>query len=426
MSQRYGANTDQQNRGSNPTSGDPVKDSTFLKRVVLRNYKSIKHCDVTLGPLTYIVGPNGSGKSNFLDALRFVADGLRTTLDHALRERNGIKEVRRRSAGHPTHFMIDLGFQLTSGETGKYGFQIGSRPEGGFVVQWEKCRIHPHSALQQEAFYEVRSGHVESSVSTPPAAVEDRLYLVSASGLKEFRPVYDAFSRMGFYNLNPAVIRELQPPDAGELLSRDGANLASVLAQVEKRHADLKKRIEEYLEHVVPGIVGVSSKVIASRETIEFRQQVAGSRDGFLAASMSDGTLRALAILVALLQAGNGGASRVPLVGIEEPEAGLHPAAAGLLRDCFQEAIGQTQVLITSHSPDLLDDVGIDMESILAVAAEEGITMISRPDKASREALRQRLFTAGELLRMNQLAPEPSEDQDQGLEQGILDLGDER
>ncbi|WP_343414230.1 AAA family ATPase [Candidatus Amarolinea dominans] len=56
-----------------------MRDATFLRRVVLQNYKSIAGCDVQLGPLTFLVGPNGAGKSNFLDALRFVADALRTS-----------------------------------------------------------------------------------------------------------------------------------------------------------------------------------------------------------------------------------------------------------------------------------------------------------------------------------------------------------
>jgi len=79
-----------------------MSNAAFLTRVVVKNYKSIAACDVDLRPLTILVGPNGAGKSNFLDALRFVADGLRTSLDHAFRERGGIGEVRRRSGGHPT------------------------------------------------------------------------------------------------------------------------------------------------------------------------------------------------------------------------------------------------------------------------------------------------------------------------------------
>lgn len=57
----------------------------FVRRVRLQNYKSIARCDLELHPLTFLVGRNGSGKSNFLDALSFVADSLRTSLGHAMR-----------------------------------------------------------------------------------------------------------------------------------------------------------------------------------------------------------------------------------------------------------------------------------------------------------------------------------------------------
>jgi predicted ATPase len=61
----------------------------FLRRVKIRNYKSIGKSDVELGRLNVLVGRNGSGKSNFLDALRFVVDGLQTSLDHAIKARGG-------------------------------------------------------------------------------------------------------------------------------------------------------------------------------------------------------------------------------------------------------------------------------------------------------------------------------------------------
>ena len=70
-----------------------------ITRVMLKNYKSIASCDVPLGPLTLLVGRNGSGKSNFLDALSFVADCLRTTLEQGLRERGGVAAVSRRTGG---------------------------------------------------------------------------------------------------------------------------------------------------------------------------------------------------------------------------------------------------------------------------------------------------------------------------------------
>jgi hypothetical protein len=94
-------------------------------------------------------------------------------------------------------------------------------------------------------------------------------------------------------------------------------------------------------------------------------------------------------------------------VGIEEPEIALHPAAAGLLRDGLREASRSTQVIVTSHSGDLLDDDQIDADSILAVYAEGGATHIAPLDRAGRTALLNRLYTPGELLRMDQLRPDP-------------------
>ena len=109
--------------------------SVFIRRVVLQNYLSIAKCSVSLGPLTFLVGQNGSGKSNFLDALRFVTDALASSPEHALRERGGINEVRRRSSGHPTHFGIRLEFDLGNGQSGHYAFRIGAKADAGFEIQ---------------------------------------------------------------------------------------------------------------------------------------------------------------------------------------------------------------------------------------------------------------------------------------------------
>jgi predicted ATPase len=378
-----------------------MSNAAFLTRAVVKNYKSIAACDVDLRPLTFLVGPNGAGKSNFLDALRFVADGLRTSLDHAFRERGGIGEVRRRSGGHPTHFGARLEFALPSGGVGGYGFRIGAKPNG-FEVLSEECVLRPPEALASESRFTVTAGQVSSTVPGP-AAASDRLYLVSASGLPEFRPAYDSLSNMGFYNLSTERIRDLQMPDAGELLARDGGNLAAVLDLIGKRRPELKARIEEYLAKVAPGIQGVDAIALGPRETLQFRQEAAGGDSPwrFLAANMSDGTLRALGVLVALFQTGP-----APLVGLEEPEAGLHPAAVSVLLDAMFAAGETRQVLVTSHSPDLLDSSRLETDSILAVVAEAGNTYVGPLDAVGREALRKRLYTAGELLRLDQLRPE--------------------
>jgi predicted ATPase len=377
-------------------------DPVFIDRVILRNFRSIASCELALGPVTFLVGANGAGKSNFLDALRLISDALNTSLDHALRERGGIQEVRRRSSGHPTHFGVRVEFRLSPGSSGYFAFEVSAKPRGDFAVKREDCQLG-------EAFYSVREGVVaRSSMAVAPPASADRLYLVNAAGLPEFRPVLDALAHMGFYNVNPARIRGLQSPDKGELLARDGSNLASVTAHMERVDPAAKQRIEEYLGRVVPGVVGFEHKAVGHMETVQFRQRVEGSADPwrFPAINMSDGTLRATAVLVALFQPG--GTESVRFVGIEEPETALHPAAAGILRDCIFEASRNVQVVVTSHSADLLDDAEIPPDAIRAVEARDGNTLLSPLDAASRAALRDRLYTAGELLRMNQLGPDDS------------------
>ncbi len=379
----------------------------FLTRVVLRNYKSIATCDVRLGPLTYLVGANGSGKSNFLDALHLVRDALTGSLENALNERGGLSEVRRRSSGHPTHFGIRLEFRLHGGQSGHYAFNVGALSGRGYEVQTEECVL---GRLGKGPFFQLERGKLKaSSEPTFPVITSDRLALVSASGLLAFRPVFDALIAMGFYNLNPKLIRELQKPQDGRLLKPAGENIASVIGHLERIAPPESMRIiEEYLQSVVPMVHGVERKPIGPMETLEFRQDMAGAKHPwrFLAQNMSDGTLRALGVLTALFQGSAGYSPSV--IGIEEPETALHPAASAVLREALQRASETAQVIVTSHSPDLLDDRSLNPDSLLAVAANAGETRIAPLDEASRSIMRDRLFSAGELLRLNQIALDPT------------------
>jgi predicted ATPase len=381
----------------------------FIRSVTIRNYKSIAACNVDLGALTFLVGPNGAGKSNFLDALRFVADALRTSLDHALRDRGTIREVRRRSGGHPNHFALRLDFQLPSGQIGHYAFRVGAKPGGAYEVQDEACRIEQESVLDPPHLFRVQSGRiVEATVSPMPAAVPDRLLLVAASGIPAFRPVFDALSRIEIYNLSPREIGAMQKPDAGDILRRDGSNAASVLQQLTP---NIRDKIRDHLARIVPSITDAEAKTLGSQETIEFRQSVKGQAYPwrFLASAMSDGTLRAFGILLAVFQSAPGRAGAVAplLIGLEEPEVALHPAAASILLSALREGSHYCQTIVTSHSPDLLDNDDLPAESLLAVDSSFGLTRIGRIDESGRRMLKDRLFTAGELLRQNQLVPSP-------------------
>jgi predicted ATPase len=384
------------------TGGDADdRPTAVIERVKIRNYRSIADCDVRLDRISYLVGPNGAGKSNFLDALRLVADAVTSSLDQAVRERGGFHQIRRRGSGPRGAVSIWLDLRL-SGQLATFRFELLGKDKSSFEVASETCSIG-------SAGYSIDNGELISTEPALPLPAGARLYLVTAASLPAFGPVFDALRRMVFYNVNPAELREAQPPDAGEVLDHAGRNAASVWARLDDEEVEASRAIEDYLSAVVPGVVHVRRESIGAREGLQFTQDANTSiNPTFPAQSMSDGTLRAFGVLLALLQRNRTSGDPV-LVGIEEPEAAVHPAAAAVLRDAIVEAGRSRQVVVTTHSPDLLDDPGIEPGSILAVGSTDGNTVISRPDAAGLSALREGLYTAGELLRAGQLLPEPGE-----------------
>ena len=383
-----------------------------VERVRLSQYRSIKSCDVQLADLTVLVGPNGAGKSNFVDSLRFVSQALAENLDNALRERGGVAEVRRRSNGHPTSFSVSLDFR-SSEMTGRYEFRVSAAKGGDYRVVAEQCRVRDSRLLDDgDVFFAVRDGEVVSSLESllPPTA-SDRLYLAQLANHGTFRRVLDGLSDINVYNLNPGEMRLPQRPDAGDLLRRDGGNIASVLEHLARTAPEVKHTIEEYLALVVPGTRAADRVSYGAYESIAFRQKVEG-RDApwvFPATSMSDGTLRALGILAALFAPGRTGFSPV---GIEEPETALHPAAAGILLEALRAASRSRQVIATSHSPELLDTGDLGPANIVAVRARDGVTTIAPVDAVTAAMLDDRTYTAGELLRVDQLQPSAVEQPD--------------
>jgi predicted ATPase len=180
-----------------------------------------------------------------------------------------------------------------------------------------------------------------------------------------------------------------------------------VLNNLGKTDPDQKDRLIEYLSQIVPGIHKVEREPMGPMESLNFLQKMGNSKTSkkFWAFSMSDGTLRALGVLTALFQV-TGRKHLLSLVAIEEPEMALHPGASGVLFDALREASEERQVLVTSHSPELLDRKDIDAESILAVIQDDEETKIGKLTEGKKNLLKRQISTAGELLRQNQLRPD--------------------
>lgn len=389
----------------------PDRPVPFISRVRLNNYKSIAECDVRLGPLTILIGPNGTGKSNFLDALAFLTRAVATTPYEAIEERGGLREVLRR-VPEPTdklQIAIEFSVPVADGERGSYEFEI-ARASGPtdlrFEVAHEQCTLYLGDDVEE---FRAERGVIRSTWLPDREAViqPDRLFLQAADVPHSFAPLFARLREMRFYNFDLGAMRAPHRPVPGSVLGRHGDGLGDVLGALENGHPSYKRRLDAYLRAVLPWAASVDRDFAGNYVTVLLRMLHDGGPGPyeFGPEAMSDGTLRTVGVLAALFQpwALEG---RVPLVGIEEPEIALHPAAAGVLYDALTEASEHVQIVATSQSPDLLDRDDMDVSSVRAVSMDHGLTVIGDVDEASRRIVKDELSTLGELMRSNQITPE--------------------
>jgi len=358
------------------------------------------HILLPLDHFTVFVGPNGAGKSNFIDALAFIQQCLSESVEMAIKSRGGIRAVRRRSAGHPTHIFILLELILDNELTSYYSFQIAAKAQEKFKIVNEYCIISQQEKVR--GIFRVKEGEFTREIPGIRVKISpDRLALYAASATDEFRPVYDFLTSMRFYSIAPNRLRELQEPDAGEYLKRDGSNAAAVLKSIEEKDKTAFDRICRLLGKVAGGLKKVEYRSLGQKETLLFRQDVGTKAPWkFDALNMSDGTLRVLGLLLSAYQPGNHS-----VIAIEEPESTVNPAIAEIVFQVLKEASSSRQVLITTHSPDILDQKELSDEQIRVVTMDRGRTLISPVSEASRQAIREKLYTPGELLRIDELTP---------------------
>lgn len=416
-----------------------TKPHPVIIRLRVKNFRSLADVDVSLEPLTIFVGQNGSGKSTIIDALRFMRDAISRDLDAAIMDRGGMSAVRRWSAkGRPydVTMQVDLRYgdpdqsALQEGAdtawTASYGFTLGSESRGEFRVKWERLEIQyrgqpaqvlevrdnelidfpsnlielatqrlPFGGSRPTAASGLGLPRLASLLTSPTTTAEGELALASSSN-----PVFEFLRSASFYTIYPDALREPQKPANPYPLGERGQNLATVLRELKRaKTADFSDNLRDALVRVVEGVHDYSVRQVGGYLVTNLHHTVAeDGRQGpaFELAQESDGTLRMLGILTALYQE-----PPRPLLTIEEPELTIHPGALGVLCDVLAEASMRSQVLITTHNPDLIDHFSTDLLRI--VAKTYGVTQIGQISANQRNAVAERLFSPGELMRIDGL-----------------------
>ncbi|MEX8059924.1 AAA family ATPase [Microbacterium sp. 16-032] len=370
----------------------------------LTNFLSYKSARIEFDDLVALIGPNASGKSNLVAALKLLRDIPTYGLPLAIARRGGYDQLRHRSQGRPNDPAIRLEFRYGPGETGFYELALASLKGKRYRVKRERAFLpiidnHPDSFVSDGAT--VHSVEWDSETDGPPRSEERRVPVAPgqsalSTGGFPAHLIQLALSGLQTVEIHPARVGELQEPSSTAEFDPVGANTASVFDALDTA---ARAKIVEQLAAIVPGIVRIEPRVYADKRTLLFVQRTAHGNREFLAKQMSDGTLRAFGILLALAQPETPG-----LIVIEEPEVAIHLGALQSLIEILQAESRTMQVVLTTHSADIVDELPV--ESLRVVWSDTEQSRVANVSEHTRRILRDGLITPGALLRADALDPE--------------------
>lgn len=334
----------------------------MIKQLSLTNYRSIRFLEMELGQLNVITGPNGCGKSNLYKAVRLLHEAACERLSPALAQDGGIQKAMWAGGARRGERNSELKRMVLSAELDDFDYQL----EIGFpepllslfnldpVVKKEQIWLSGHQLRRaallldrsnQTAFLQNINGervaypaslHVEESVFGQLA--DPHLY-------PEVSQVRENLRGWRFYHefavWPGSAIRMPQVGIRSPILAHDGSNLAAAFETIRERgHSELLFSI---LEQAFPDS---HFEVEAASGRFQMRMHRQGILRPLDAVELSDGTLRFLCLVVALLS------PRPPaFMALNEPENSLHPDLLPALAQLIAEASRYSQLWVTSHSP---------------------------------------------------------------------------
>lgn len=354
----------------------------ILEGIQIKNFRSLK--EVSLGKTIYesrverlprllaVIGANGAGKSTLLDALSFLGDCLKEGVESACDKahRGGFERLRTKGVVDSIQFEVRYRDEESTARPINYTLHIDVDEHGRPQVVKERLRQRRkgQKSGQPYSFVDISNGEGvawdgESSESSEgnrqvPVRMKDRQVLaISTYGTLADHPRISRFRDfLGNWYLSyfvPQLAREPVMAGADAHLDREGKNLGKYLQFIKRSKPKEFKDMLGRIAKKIPGILDIRDDEAKNRQLfLEFYTKGFGDQP-FYQQDMSDGTLKMLAYMLLMEDP-----APAPLIGIEEPENGLHHQLlmylAQELKDFAAHERGP-QVLVTTHSPNFVD-----------------------------------------------------------------------
>jgi len=342
-----------------------------IESLKVENYRALRSVELgRLTPVTVLLGPNGSGKSTVFDVFDFLSECFQFGLRHAWDRRGRGKELKTRGCDGPVKF--DLKYRERPGTPViTYHLAIDEGGKGPEVVeeflQWKRS-----SHGRPFRFLEFARGD-GAAVSGEMPDEDDRRVpqklrspdLIAVSTLGQFadHPRVAALREFitDWYVSYLAIDQTRSQPEAGpqERLSKGGENLPNVIQYLKEQHPERLEHIFSVLRQRIPRLERVNAepmpdgRLLLQIKDAPFEQPV-------MSKFVSDGTMKILAYLTVLYDP-----EPPRFIGIEEPENFLHPRLLPELAEECRAASERSQLLVTTHSPFLLDAMRADEVRVL-------------------------------------------------------------
>jgi predicted ATPase len=364
-----------------------------LDYISVKGFKSIASAKVELKPINVIIGPNGSGKSNFVGVFSFLHEIREGHLNDYVRKAGGAdqllyfgskvtKEVKILISFHQEVNQYELTLEPTADDS--------LYPAGEWVYFWDKKRYpegpyHEYLTTRENGR---EAGISDSSLKRTANWVRTRL------GRWRLYHVHDTSAN--------SPLRKTAKLNDNRFLRPDGSNLPAFLYLLQQKHSTAYSLIRRTVQRVAPFFDDFQlNPDPLNEESIRLTWKHKNSDQYFGASSLSDGTLRFIALATLFLQPDT---FRPSVILVDEPELGLHPYAITMLASLVKQASKETQVILSTQSPLLLDH--FQPEDVLVADRVEGGTQFTRLDPSRLETWLE-TYSLGQLWEKNELGGRP-------------------
>jgi predicted ATPase len=364
-----------------------------LDYITVKGYKSLASIEkLELKPINVIIGPNGSGKSNFIGVFSFLHAIREGKLNDSVRKAGGAEQLLHFGSKITEEIKIFISFRQ---EVNQYELTLKST---------EDDSLYP---AHEEAYYWDKHRYPRPYGVALVAAGKGKEAGISRTDLRGTEEwVRSRLGRWRLYHVHDtspsSPMRKTAQLNDNVFLRPDGSNLPAFLYLLQERHSSAYSLIRRTIQRAAPFFDDFQLRPDPlNEETIRLAWKHKNSDQYFSASSLSDGTLRFIALAILFLQPE---AFRPSIILVDEPELGLHPTAITLLAGMVKQASLDTQVILSTQSSLLLDH--FNPEDVLVANRVEGGTQFTRLDSSKLgEWLED--YSLGQLWEKNEIGGRP-------------------